>query len=155
MLPRMRHLHYRPANGVKRTIAYLIDTLPIQMGLYLISMSIFGVSPIVDYTASIDAKSAALLARIFIGSGTLVIWILYCIIGELSPMQGTFGKKVMGISVRSVNNKPLTIGQAFGRNFAKILSYAPCLLGFIWAFFTYGNRAWHDSLSKTAVTERR
>ena len=83
----MRYLTYRPANGVKRTIAYLIDTIPIQLGLYLVSHVCFGVSPIADRTSPPDVQVASLQARMLIAFGTLGIWIIYCILGELSPMD--------------------------------------------------------------------
>ncbi len=151
----MKYLNYRPAHGFKRTVAYLIDTVPIQLALYVVSMAIFEVSPIVEPTASPEVQIASLKAKQLIGFGTTGIWILYCIVGELSPWRGTFGKKTMGIAVRSTSGKPLTVRQVLARNVSKILSALPCYLGFFWAYFSHGNRAWHDSLSKTAVTERR
>ena len=151
----MRYLTYRPANNVKRTIAYLIDTIPIQLGLYLLSHAYFGVSPILDPTAPPDVQAASLQARFLIGFGTLGIWILYCILGELSPLRGTYGKVAMGIRVRPVQGTKLSFGQVLGRNAAKVLSFAPCCLGFFFAYFTNGNRAWHDSLSGTAVSDHR
>ena len=151
----MRYLNYRPASNFKRILAFMIDTVPIQFGLYFISMSVFGVSPIVDFLASPRAVSASLGAKYFISAGTLVIWIIYCIVGEMSPWRGTFGKKMMGISVKSVKGRRLTFGQVLGRNAAKILSAVPCYAGFIAAFFVFGNRAWHDLLSQTAVVESK
>jgi uncharacterized RDD family membrane protein YckC len=151
----MRYLTYRPASNVKRTIAYLIDTIPIQLGLYLVSHVCFGVSPIADRTSPPDVQVASLQARMLIAFGTLGIWIIYCILGELSPMRGTYGKVAMGIRVRPVQGTKLSFGQVLGRNAAKILSAAPCCLGFFFAYFTNGNRAWHDSLSGTAVSDQR
>jgi len=151
----MRHLNYRPASNFKRIIAYLIDVIPIQFGLYFISLSVYGVSPIMDPLDSPRAASASLAARFLIGVGTLVIWVCYCIAGELSPWRGTFGKRMMGISVKSIKGGRLTFGQVLARNSAKFLSAIPFFAGFFAAFFVYGNRAWHDSLSKTAVVETK
>jgi uncharacterized RDD family membrane protein YckC len=151
----MRYLTYRPANGVKRTIAYLIDTVPIQMALYLVSDAYFGVSPIIDPTSPPEVQAASLQARMLIAFGTLGIWIVYCILGELSPMKGTYGKFAMGIRVRPAHGTKLTFGRVLARNAAKVLSAAPCYLGFLFAYFTNGNRAWHDSLSGTAVCDQR
>ncbi|MEO5917405.1 MAG: RDD family protein [Luteolibacter sp.] len=151
----MRYLNYRPANNFKRAIAYMIDVIPIQFGLYFISQAFFGVSPIADFFARPDAVAASLKAKLLIDAGTLGIWILYCIVGELSPWRGTFGKKMMDISVRSATGRRLTFGQVLGRNTAKVLSAIPLYIGFLAAFFVYGNRAWHDSLSGTAVTDRK
>ena len=151
----MRYLTYRPASNFKRVIAYLIDVIPIQFGLYFISQAVFGVSPMADLLARPDAYAASLKAKLLIDIYTLGIWILYCIVGELSPWRGTYGKKAMGLVVRPVNGSRLTFGQVVGRNTAKILSAIPLYIGFLAAFVVYGNRAWHDSLSGTAVTDRK
>src|SRR5688572_29468209 len=137
----MRYLRRSPASNFKRILAYLIDTLPIQMALYLVSMEVFRVSPIVDGDASAAVQQASLNARLLIAAGTLLVWIVYCIIGELSPLRGTFGKKVMGISVQSAKGGPPRVGQVIGRNFAKILSAIPCYVGFMAAFISNGKRA--------------
>jgi uncharacterized RDD family membrane protein YckC len=62
---------------------------------------------------------------------------------------------MMGLAVRPVSGKRLTLEQAMDRNAAKILSTIPLYIGFFAAFITCGNRAWHDMLSGTAVTDRK
>jgi uncharacterized RDD family membrane protein YckC len=151
----MRYLHRSPASNFKRILAYLIDTMPIQMGLYLVSMIFFGVSPIVDVETPAPIREASQKANMLIGVGTLLIWIVYCVIGELSPLRGTLGKKMMGISVQSARGGHPRVGQVIGRNFGKILSAIPCYLGFLAAFLSNGKRAWHDTMSGTSVVERR
>jgi uncharacterized RDD family membrane protein YckC len=150
----MRHHSYHPANGLKRSMAYLIDTIPIQLALYLVSLHVFGVSPVYDRFAPPHEIEAAVQARFLIGLGTLSIWIFYCILGELSPLKGTLGKRMMGIRVQSAKGSKLTVGKVLTRNTAKLLSAAPCYLGFLLAFFSKDNRAWHDSLSGTVVCDR-
>jgi uncharacterized RDD family membrane protein YckC len=152
----MLYLTYRPANGFKRVMAYMIDMLPITLMLYLVSLKVFGVNPIVDGMASVAQKHQALIARSLITASSFTIWVIYCAIAELSPWRGTYGKLAMGIRVRGLDrdNQGLTFKQVAIRNTSKFLSVIPCYLGFFAAFFTNGNRAWHDSLSKTAVAER-
>jgi len=151
----MRYLQRSPASVFKRIIAYLIDTLPIQMALYLVSMVVFEVSPIVDVETPVPVQIASQKANVLIGVITFLIWIVYCVIGELSPLRGTFGKKMMRISVQSARGGPPKISQVIGRNICKILSAIPCYLGFLAAFVTNGKRAWHDTLAGTSVVERR
>src|SRR5688500_2523792 len=152
----MRYLTYRPANGFKRVMAYMIDVLPINLLLYLVSTKLFGVSPIVDELHTPDQAHQALLARFAISVSSFTIWVIYCAIAELSPWRGTYGKVMMGIRVRGLDrdNHRLTLKQVTIRNATKFLSAIPCYLGFFCAFFTDGNRTWHDSLSETAVAER-
>ena len=152
----MRYLTYRPANGFKRVMAYMIDVLPINLALYLVSTLCFGIRPVVDMMATEAQQQESIVARWIITLASFTIWVFYCAIAELSPWRGTYGKKIMGIRVRGLDrdNQGLNFRQVLIRNTTKFLSAAPCYLGFFWAFFTNGNRAWHDSLSKTAVAER-
>ena len=132
----------------------MIDVMPIQLALYLVSVMAFEVSPIADPLDRPEVRASSAIAASWITYGTLGIWIIYCILGELSPWRGTFGKKIVGITVKSSYGGKITAKQVLIRNATKILSAIPCYLGFFWAFFTHGNRAWHDSLSGTAVTDR-
>lgn len=150
----MRHLHHRPAHGLKRSLAFMIDLLPIQAALYIICVAAFDIRPMADPVLDRpEVQQAAAQAKYAIAFGNLFIWILYCIVAELSPWKGTLGKKIMGIQVKAAYGGKLTFRQVVGRNLAKILSALPCYLGFMWALLTHGNRAWHDMLSGTAVTE--
>lgn len=151
----MRHLTYRPAHNFKRIAAWLIDVLPIQFSLCVVSVAVFKVSPIVDWQAPTDVQLASAKAKGLIQCGTLGIWLFCCIIGELSPWRGSLGKRIMGIKVKSVRHGGLTVKQVLIRNASKILSWLPLCIGFVAAFFTHGSRAWHDSLSHTAVVESR
>lgn len=124
------------------------------MVLYLVSMVIFEVSPIVDVETPRPIQEASQKANMLVGIGTFAIWIVYCIVGELSPLRGTLGKKMMKISVQSARGGHPKAGQVIARNFCKILSAIPCYGGFLTAFISNGKRAWHDSLSGTSVVER-
>jgi uncharacterized RDD family membrane protein YckC len=49
------------------------------------------------------------------------------------------------------NGAPVTLGRAFGRYFAKWLSYLTFLIGFIIAAFDGQKRAMHDMIADTRV----
>jgi uncharacterized RDD family membrane protein YckC len=151
----MRFHHRTPANGAKRTMAYLIDVLPIQAALYVACYFWFGVSPVVDPFSPAAEYQAAVWSQAIISWGTMGVWMLYCIVAEASPWGGTLGKRLMGIRVRSARGGRPGFGQVVGRNFAKILSHVPCSIGFFVAFVSHSNQAWHDMLAGTVVTERR
>lgn len=125
------------------------------MALYVVSMIAFEVSPMVDVEAPRSVQQASQIANTLIGVATFLIWIVYCIIGELSPLRGTLGKKVMRISVQSARGGRPKVSQVLGRNFGKILSAIPCYVGFLVASLSNGKRAWHDTLSGTSVVEGR
>jgi len=153
--PPMRRSSTHPANTIKRVLAYFIDTVPVTLALYLISTIFFGISPLVDQYARPEVLLKAEVARLGIFCGTLCIWLLYCICGEISSLKGTYGKKMMGIMVLSGNGRRLTLGRSILRNLAKILSILPCYLGFFAAFVSHGRRGWHDMLTDCSVEERR
>ena len=154
----MLYLTYRPANGFKRVMAFVIDVLPVFLAAYVVAVLVFDSNPLAELLAEeTPAGKNPGKALLFIIAATLGVWIPYCALAELSPWRGTFGKKIMGIRVCCCvdrDKRQLSLKQVLTRNAAKFLSAAVFTLGFLWAFFTNGNRAWHDSLSKTAVAER-
>lgn len=151
----MRTLRYRPAGFFKRAIAFLVDYMPIQLALYLVSSMLFGVTPLDVESLDPETRVDAVWSRLGVGIGAWTIYTMYCIVAELSPWRGTFGKKAMGIRVISDAGKSLSAGRVIVRNLTKLLSAIPCYLGFFAAIVTKGNRAWHDILSGAAVVDSR
>ena len=70
---------------------------------------------------------------------------------EASPVRGTFGKWLFGIQVADSEGRKLTIARSIGRNLAKLLSYLPLCLGFLWVVFTKRKQGWHDLIARTYV----
>ena len=140
----------RKANGFKRLLACLIDIIPLWLISLLIYQMYTGESPMSE-----NPRDAFTPGRILVRDGWVLWWILYCAIAECTSMRGTLGKKIMGIEVLGPHRRPMTFGRALGRNFGKILSMIPCYLGFISAFFSKSSNAWHDSMARCGVYERR
>ncbi len=63
----------------------------------------------------------------------------------------TLGKMACKIMVVTADGGRVSYGRAFGRYFAKILSYMTCLIGFIIAGFDEQKRALHDYICNTRV----
>jgi uncharacterized RDD family membrane protein YckC len=63
----------------------------------------------------------------------------------------TPGKMVLSLKVVRPNGGPVTLGRAFGRYFAKWLSYMTFTIGFIIAGFDPEKRAMHDMIVDTRV----
>jgi uncharacterized RDD family membrane protein YckC len=84
---------------------------------------------------------------------SFVVYILYCAILEGSALQGTIGKRLVGIRVTDNQGQRLTVVRSFARNFAKIVSFLPAGLGLLWAL---GKRkqAWHDMIARTVVVKK-
>jgi uncharacterized RDD family membrane protein YckC len=82
---------------------------------------------------------------------TILVLVLYWILMETSPVQGSVGKRAMGIRVVDENGSRLTLLRALGRNVSKILSVLPCLVGFMMAGWTAKKQALHDIVARCYV----
>lgn len=141
---------HRRANGFKRVLACLIDVIPIWLISLVIYQAYTGESPM-----SMDPYDALTPGRLIAKNACILVWIIYGTIAECTPMRGTFGKKVMGLEVLGPHHRPLRFRRALRRNLGKIVSVIPCYLGFIAAFFSNTSSAWHDSMARCGVYERR
>lgn len=127
----MKGINQKYAGFWPRLLAHNIDLLPILLLYYLASLII----PKSDYD------------YVFIGG----IYLAYHIIFELSPMQGTPGKRWAKIKVTNNQDSPVNFPQAVVRNFSKILSLLIFFLGFVAIFFNPKRKALHDYIGGTLV----
>lgn len=81
--------------------------------------------------------------------------LVYHIIMESSPKQGTYGKQLLGIKVCDLQGAPITTSHAAGRNFAKILSTLTFFLGYLYSFFNDKKQCLHDVVAGTLVVKDR
>ncbi|MCH7526840.1 MAG: RDD family protein [Planctomycetes bacterium] len=61
----------------------------------------------------------------------------------------TLGKRACGIKVIGADGRPCTVGRAFGRAFARIISMLTLMIGFVMAAFDLQKRALHDRIAGT------
>ena len=139
----------------RRFLAYLIDVTSITLLLALIAYFFLGFDDALHRYWSdphnLEARAEFLFKRNLIRDGSLLVWIIYCIVMESSRFRATFGKRLVGAVVLSERGEPLTFRQAFIRNSSKILSIIPLFIGCLWAAFSKKHRAWHDKIAKTYV----
>ncbi len=83
----------------------------------------------------------------------LIAWIYYAAM-ESSPLQGTLGKKAIGIKVTDLNFERISFARATGRHFGKIISSVILLIGFIMAGFTEKKQALHDKIASCLVVKK-
>ena len=122
-----------------RFVAYLIDAILVSIVSFLIYGTIGG---------------GFLEPNIFARLLAAVISIGYFVYLESSDKQATIGKQAMGIIVTDMEGNRISVGQAFGRYFAKIISAIILLIGFIMAGFTDKKQALHDMIAGTLVVKR-
>lgn len=146
------------ASKGRRFQAYLIDILIITIVVFLFACLFFDFgTTLTNYLSDkddIQFKLDYYRERNYIRDFSFLIWVIYCIFGESSNWQGSFGKRIVGIKVVDINGERLTFKKSLIRNLAKILSYVIIFLGFVWVLIDKQNRAWHDILGKTYVVNK-
>ncbi len=139
----------------KRTIAYLIDILPIVIVVAAVFYTWFGFDEIIQARwrdkGDIEARREFLQMRNWIRDLSFLIWLGYCFVMEASPMQGTIGKYMLGIKVVDQHGERLSYSRSFLRTSSKLASYAALSLGFLWIVFTKQKQGWHDKAAQTFV----
>ena len=83
------------------------------------------------------------------------IAVLYFAICESSAWQGTVGKLALGIRVTDLEGRRISLGRAFGRYFAKLLSAIILGIGFLMVAFTQRKQGLHDMIVGTLVLNGR
>lgn len=148
-------LSFRWGGFFRRMIAFLFDTIPIVLGVATIYYFF------TDFNETLQAffksprdpvvRGEFLTQRNQIRNISFVVYLFYCVFLEYSPLQGTPGKRLMGLKVVDYHGGRLSLNQALSRNFSKSLSALPLSLGFLWTLWSPKKQAWHDSLAKTYV----
>jgi len=83
----------------------------------------------------------------------LLGWAYYAFM-ESSKKQATLWKQAMGIKVTDENGQRVTLARASIRHFAKILSGAALMIGYIMVAFTEKKQGLHDLLAQCLVVRK-
>jgi uncharacterized RDD family membrane protein YckC len=84
-----------------------------------------------------------------------IVNLVYHIIMESSPKQGTYGKQILKIRVCDMQGDRITPTHAAGRNLAKVLSMLTLCIGYLYIFFNKQQQALHDRIAETLVVKDR
>ena len=101
--------------------------------------------------AVICALPALLLSGVLSFIAAPLIWFLYGPVFESSPLKATIGKKLMGVTVTSMDGNRLSFGAAALRNAVKTVSTAFLFLPWFLALFTDKKQAVHDLVTDSRV----
>ena len=111
-----------------------------------IALGLLGVVTGLDFFAS-DPEQISWLA---IAVQLVVDW-LYEAGLTASPLQGTLGKRAVGLRVVTEQGERLSFARSTGRFFSKIVSALLLLVGFLMVAFTARKRGLHDMIAGTVV----
>lgn len=87
-----------------------------------------------------------------------VVWLftwLYHALFEVSPWQGSIGKRLLGLRVTDKLGKSIGFWRASGRYWAKFLSLFTFYIGFIMIAFTKRKQGLHDKVANCLVVRPR
>jgi len=87
--------------------------------------------------------------------GALVLWLVYSVLMESSPMQATLGKRLVGLKVTDYDGNRISLARATVRFVFKPLSLLVFGIGYLMIAFTKKQQALHDMIAKTLVVKRR
>jgi uncharacterized RDD family membrane protein YckC len=134
-----------------RFVAAVIDWL-------IVSIVIWPLSAIIGLTISV-AGGAVSMPRVGVhlvnfivafALGVCANW-LYEAGMESSSRQATLGKMALALKVTDLEGRRISFARATGRHFAKFISGAILLIGYIMAGFTDRKQALHDMIAGTLV----
>jgi uncharacterized RDD family membrane protein YckC len=138
-LPRQDKAALKLASVDRRLVAYLVD------GLFL---SVLG--------GLAGAIGGVVDSGIWVAFWSLLVPFLVGVIYFVRPYSTsgqTWGKRLVGIRVVSIDGSPLSLGKGILRWLGYFVSALPFDLGYLWAIWDKDKQAWHDKMAGTIVVK--
>jgi len=145
-----------PGSFLRRVMAYLIDALPMTLLVVAIYAAIAPgfFDTLTAHAASpddIEARIAYLSHRNLVRDLVALTLVLYGTVLEASPLEGTLGKRLLGLRVHDLMGERLSWRTAFVRNVGKVISMLPCAIGVLWILVDKSGQSLHDKAVYTVV----
>jgi uncharacterized RDD family membrane protein YckC len=145
-----------------RFVAQLIDGIILAIPIGILEMLVFGAMGVSMTRLGQDASPEDVFAVLGPLLGMIgLVSIISMALGAsyeaffLVKYGATPGKMAIGVKVLRPDGSMLTVGRAFGRYFAKMLSGMIMYVGYIMAGFDDQKRALHDRICDTRVVKTR
>ncbi|NEU07303.1 RDD family protein [Flavihumibacter sp. R14] len=154
-VPELRELlNLKARHALPQYFATLdVRLLAVIIDLFIIfAVFAFIVFIVMLFLAGKEAKIAAAVSGLVIIPLTKLI---YGAIMEASTRQATYGKLLMGIKVTDEAGERITSGQAYGRNFSKLICILTLGVGYLIGFFDKRQQCLHDKIAGTLVIKDR
>jgi uncharacterized RDD family membrane protein YckC len=139
------------ASLLKRLVAFWIDCFILLIPIFIIN-ALFGVYS-TEPTYPADATVETEMNITFLIVLDMMIYVVYSVLFECSPIQATLGKQLMHIEVCDLHNNRISYEQALIRNTLKYVSIAFLGLGFLILPFSTRKQALHDMISGCLVVK--
>ena len=135
-----------------RFAAFLLDSV-IVTGVSLIVGIVIGVA--LALAGAMGRGGLSPGASLVINLFSLVFNWLYYALSESSALQGTLGKRALGLIVTDLHGNRIDFGRASGRYFGKILSGLALGIGYLAILNSPRHQAWHDRMADCLVLRTR
>lgn len=133
-----------------RLLAFIIDYIVTILLITILLSTISIIAALVHHRIDTASNDFDLLTRVIFSLGL----VFYHSIFELTELQGGLGKYICKMMVVDGTGQRLTAGQAFGRNFSKLISSFLCGLGFLNVLWSPMKQGWHDQMAKAYVVRK-
>jgi len=84
----------------------------------------------------------------------VIIWTLYYGFLESSKIQGTLGKRLIGIKVTDIHGQRISFSRAIARALLQYVAILPLGIGIFMVAFTKRKQGLHDMIAKCLVIKR-
>jgi uncharacterized RDD family membrane protein YckC len=143
-----------------RVLAYFIDVIPMMVLLILFFLIFTDIKDVfikyLDNPHDLQARQDFIYNyRNKIRNISTLLWIVYSIVFEASPFQGTLGKILLKIKVSNIDGSRITIGKSVIRNIFKLVSGFIVFIGLIMVGITKNKQGLHDMVAKTVVLKNK
>lgn len=131
-----------------RVVATLIDMV--------VFMVVGGIGAVAVYMAGGISETGEPQAGYMVGLDIawFILGVLYYVLMEAGPTQGTLGKMAMGLKVTDTDGNRISNLRSLGRYFARFLSAIILLIGYIMCAFHPRKQTLHDVLCGTLVVAK-
>lgn len=136
------------AGVMRRGVAYLVDAALVVVPMAALWFSL--VPGAEDVWAAyledrtLDNRIAFLQHRNMVRDLSALALVFYGAILESSPLEGTLGKRLLGVRVQTFMGRRLSFWTAFRRNQVKLFGVACLMLGWLWALTNPMRLSLHD-----------
>ena len=137
----------------QRLLAAVIDWLIVAAAFVLVAFVVMLI--LLLALPGDDNKILRIGISIGVVSFTPIGKIIYNVMMESGPKQGTFGKQLLNVRVCDIYGERINATQALMRNLFKYLSVATLFIGYLMAFFNKKQQCLHDMLADTLVIKDR
>ncbi len=141
----------------KRLYAALLDGS--ILGILIFFIEAFTLPFIWSFVADGDPHTLLLTrAQVYTVFGWILLcafccYLLYFIIAECSPWQGSIGKKVFGLRITDLNGNRIGLFRILLRRILSIVSLLPLGFGYIMSFFSEKHQCLHDKYTHCLVED--